>query len=128
MSQELLVAAGNRDWQGWRVQAILQRELAEAEDVPDQTNEQLAAAARDGDMDAFRMLVEKLEPRVAATVIGMLGPGPDAEDVGQETFVRFYRALNSFRGDSSVVTYVTRIAINLAKKLFHLIICHRFIG
>ena len=53
---------------------------------------------------------------VAATVIGMLGRGPEAEDVGQETFIRFYRALDRFRGDSAVGTYLTRIAINQSLK------------
>jgi len=67
----------------------------------------------DGDKHAFKELIEKYESRVAATVIGMLGPGPEAEDIGQETFIRFYRALSRFRGESSVGTYVTRIAINL---------------
>jgi RNA polymerase sigma-70 factor (ECF subfamily) len=67
----------------------------------------------DGDKNAFKELVKKYESQVAATVIGMLGPGPEAEDVGQETFIRFYRALAGFRGESSVATYITRIAINL---------------
>ena len=44
----------------------------------------------------------------------MLGDGPEADDVGQETFIRFYKALDTFRGDSSVKTYLTRIAINLS--------------
>ena len=47
-------------------------------------------------------------------MIGMLGYCPEAEDVGQETFVRFYQSLHKFRGDSSVGTYLTRIAINLS--------------
>jgi RNA polymerase sigma-70 factor (ECF subfamily) len=51
---------------------------------------------------------------VAATIIGMLGRCPEAEDVGQETFIRFYQSLEKFRGDSSVGTYLTRIAINLS--------------
>ena len=51
---------------------------------------------------------------MAATVIGILGPTPEAEDVGQETFIRFYRSLKKFRGDSSIGTYLTRIAINLS--------------
>lgn len=51
---------------------------------------------------------------MAATVIGMLGRCPEAEDVGQETFIRFYQSLEKFRGDSSVGTYLTRIAINLS--------------
>jgi RNA polymerase sigma-70 factor (ECF subfamily) len=66
-----------------------------------------------GDRNAFKELIKKYESQVAATVIGMLGPGPEAEDIGQETFIRFYRALGGFRGESSVGTYVTRIAINL---------------
>ncbi len=44
----------------------------------------------------------------------MLGHTTEAEDVGQETFVRFYQSLNQFRGDSSIGTYLTRIAINLS--------------
>ncbi len=67
-----------------------------------------------GDDGAFRELVERHESRVAATVIGMLGPGDEAEDVGQETFIRLYRSLGRFRGDSSLGTYLTRIAINLS--------------
>jgi len=70
--------------------------------------------ARAGDERAFRELVERYEPRVAATVVGMLGAGDEAEDVGQETFIRLYRSLDRFRGDSSLGTYLTRIAINLS--------------
>ncbi len=51
---------------------------------------------------------------MAATVIPMLGNCPEADDVGQETFIRFYKSLKDFRGDSSVGTYLTRIAINLS--------------
>lgn len=74
----------------------------------------LIARARAGDQAAFRALVERYEGLVGATVTGMLGPGPDAEDVGQETFVRFYRALGQFRGESKLATYLTRIAMNLS--------------
>ena len=70
--------------------------------------------ARAGDERAFHDLVERYEPQVAATVVGMLGPGDEAEDVGQETFIRLYRSLERFRGESSLGTYVTRIAINLS--------------
>ena len=47
-------------------------------------------------------------------MIGMLGYTTEAEDIGQETFVRFYQSLNQFRGESSIGTYLTRIAINLS--------------
>ena len=75
---------------------------------------ELTRRARDGDDHAFRELVERYESRVAATVVGMLGPGPDAEDVGQETFIRFHAALGRFRGEAALGTYLTRIAINLS--------------
>jgi RNA polymerase sigma-70 factor (ECF subfamily) len=73
----------------------------------------LLDAARNGDRNAFRLLVDKYHGQVAATVIGMLGPAPEARDVGQETFVRFYQALGRFRGEATVGTYLTRIAMNL---------------
>ena len=78
------------------------------------TDAQLITASIQGDEGAFKMLVEKYESQVAATVIGMLGSGQEAEDAGQETFIRFYQNLSQFRGESSVATYLTRIAINLS--------------
>ena len=74
----------------------------------------LVARARKGDDDAFRRLVERHQAAVARTVFGMLGAGDDADDVGQETFVRFHQALDTFRGDSSVRTYLIRIAMSCA--------------
>ena len=74
----------------------------------------LIDAIRTGNEDAFRTFVQKYEGRVAATVIGMLGPCPEAEDVGQEVFINFYRNVNAFRGESDPGTYLTRIAINLS--------------
>lgn len=85
--------------------------LVEGSPRPDRV---LIDRARAGDERAFRELVERHEARVAATVIGMLGPGDEAEDVGQETFIRLHRSLDRFRGDSSLGTYLTRIAINLS--------------
>jgi RNA polymerase sigma-70 factor (ECF subfamily) len=84
-------------------------------EVQDSQEQKWIEAARGGDTEAFRRIVMNLEQRVAATVIGMIGPGPEAEDIGQETFIRLYRALPNFRGDSSLASYVTRIAINLCK-------------
>jgi len=74
----------------------------------------LISEARKGNQQAFKEIVKKHEARVAATVIGMLGYCQEAEDIGQETFIRFYQALDKFRGESSVGTYLTRIAINLS--------------
>src|SRR5689334_17763612 len=78
------------------------------------TDAELIARARAGDDRAFAVLVDRYERAVAATVIGMLGPGDDADDVGQETFIRFHRALAKFRGESSLKTYLVHIAMNLS--------------
>jgi RNA polymerase sigma-70 factor (ECF subfamily) len=68
----------------------------------------------DGETGLFRILVERYSQPVAAVIKRMLGDCPEAEDVGQETFIRFYRSLGSFRGESGVKTYLIRIAMNLS--------------
>ncbi len=79
-----------------------------------QVDQQLIALSRKGNMLAFRQLVEKHEVQVRSTVIGMLGDTPEAEDVTQEVFIRFYRSLEKFREEAALSTYLTRIAINLS--------------
>ncbi len=78
------------------------------------TDAQVIQEVLEGNNSAFRILVQRYESQVASTVIGMLGHSPESDDVGQETFIRFYNALSDFRGDSQVSTYLTRIAINLS--------------
>jgi RNA polymerase sigma-70 factor (ECF subfamily) len=78
------------------------------------TDAALLDRARRGDEQAFTAIVERHEGRVAATAIGLLGPGVDAEEVGLEAFVRLYRSLDRFRGEASLSTYLTRITVNLA--------------
>ncbi|MDZ7723336.1 MAG: RNA polymerase sigma factor [candidate division KSB1 bacterium] len=78
------------------------------------SDQELVQASINGDSSAFRLLVERYESQIAATVIGMLGPGSEADDVGQEAFIRFYNSMSNFRGDSALSTYLTRIAINLS--------------
>lgn len=68
---------------------------------------------RSGDREAFREIVDRYKDRVAAVVIAMIGPGDEAEDIGQETFIRFYRTIGTFRGEASIATYLHRIAVNL---------------
>lgn len=74
----------------------------------------LVARANRGDDDACRRLVERHQAVVARTVGGMLGHGDEADDVGQESFVRFFESLDRFRGESSVRTYLVRIAMSCA--------------
>jgi RNA polymerase sigma-70 factor (ECF subfamily) len=78
------------------------------------TDERIIADVLAGETSAFREIVERHKSKVAAVVHGMLGPGPEAEDVGQEVFIRFYESLARFRGESGIGTYLTRIAINLS--------------
>ncbi len=70
--------------------------------------------ARKGDHRAFAGIVERYKGMVANVVKGMLGDVPEADDVGQEVFIRFYHSLERFRGESALGTYLTRIAINLS--------------
>lgn len=65
-----------------------------------------------GNERAFRFLVERYQAHIVRTVTGMLGPSSDVDDTVQEVFVRFHSALGSFRGQSSIKTFLTRIAIN----------------
>lgn len=74
----------------------------------------LLKLAQKGDQKAFKLLVERYEGKVAGVVFGMLGQGPEAEDAGQETFIRFYRSLSKFRGDAALGTYLSRIAVNVS--------------
>ncbi|MBC8043698.1 MAG: RNA polymerase sigma factor [Rhizobacter sp.] len=92
------------------------------------TDAELIEYIKTGDDRAFGELVARYEPLVAATVVRMLGHGDDADDAGQETFIRFYESLEAFRGDASVGTYLTRIAINLSlnrlkqrRRWFHIV-------
>lgn len=78
------------------------------------TDEDLITEARKGNKEAFKEIISRYESLIASTVIGMLGKCQEAEDIGQETFIRFYRNLDKFRGESKLGTYLTRIAINLS--------------
>lgn len=80
--------------------------------LPHTDDLELLKRASDGDDSAFRVLVERHESAVARVVTAMLGPGDDADDVGQETFVRLFQAKQDFRGDSQLRSYLIRIAIN----------------
>ena len=78
----------------------------------DSVDQELVDACLDGDEHAFRILVERYQDHVARTVTGMLGRSEEVDDCVQEVFIRLYRSLDKFRGESQVKTYITRIAIN----------------
>jgi len=80
----------------------------------DQSDSELVDRARSGDRDAARQLVERYQRRVLGVVIGMVRNADDAREVVQETFVRAFRNLDGFKGDSSFYTWLYRIAVNQA--------------
>jgi RNA polymerase sigma-70 factor (ECF subfamily) len=84
------------------------------EDFAKYSEGELIEAIKHGKQNAFAWLVSQYQNDVARTVIGMLGNVAEADDVGQEVFIRFYHSVSKFRGDSSIKTYLTRIAINLS--------------
>lgn len=74
----------------------------------------LVLLARAGDRRAFEMLVVQHQRRVARLVSRYVRNATDVEDLVQETFIRAWRGLDSFRGDSSFGTWLYRIATNLS--------------
>lgn len=74
----------------------------------------LIAALKRGEERAYTEVLNIHKQQIASTVIGMLGAIPEAEDVGQEVFVRFFRNIENFKGEAKISTYLTRIAINLS--------------
>jgi RNA polymerase sigma-70 factor (ECF subfamily) len=72
----------------------------------------LVRASQRGDREAFGILVSRHSRPVLSVATRMLGPGADAEDVAQETFVAAYRALAGFKFDASFSTWLYRIAVN----------------
>lgn len=77
-------------------------------------DERLVALTLKGNSQAFGEIIRRYEGMVARTVKGMVGNIQQAEDVGQETFIRLYNSLADFRGEARLGTYIQRIAINLS--------------
>lgn len=73
--------------------------------------------AQQGDFDAFQQLIERWQPRVFTLAYRILGQRQDAEDATQQTFLSIIEHLDQFRGESSVLTWVLRIATNHALQL-----------
>jgi len=68
-----------------------------------------------GDKSAFDLLVRKYQHKVVKLVLRYVRNPAEAEDIAQEAFIKAYRALPQFRGDSAFYTWMYRIAINTAK-------------
>ena len=78
-------------------------------------DEQLVERVQRGDKNAFNLLVKKYQHKVVNLVARYVNNPGDVPDVAQEAFIKAYRALGNFRGDSAFYTWLYRIAINTAK-------------
>ena len=75
----------------------------------------LVRRVQGGDKRAFDMLVLKYQHKVASLVSRLVHDHAEVQDVTQEAFIKAYRGLKNFRGDSAFYTWLYRIAINTAK-------------
>lgn len=73
------------------------------------------AAARQGDLDAFDRLVVRHQSRIFNLCLWVVGDHDEAADAAQDTFIRAYRHLHTFRGDSPFGGWLGRIAVNVAR-------------
>ncbi len=78
-------------------------------------DQQLVERAQSGDKRAFELLVAKYQRKLARLLSRFIRDPAEIEDVSQEAFIKAYRALPSFRGDSAFYTWLYRIGINTAK-------------
>jgi len=81
----------------------------------EQSDLELVRRVQRGERGAFDLLVLRYQHKVVKLVARLLRDPTEAEDVAQESFVKAYRALGSFRGDSAFYTWLYRIAVNTAR-------------
>jgi RNA polymerase sigma-70 factor (ECF subfamily) len=80
-----------------------------------ETDQQLVEKVQAGDKRAFDLLVLKYQPKILGLISRYVKDSHEVQDVAQEAFIKAYRALPRFRGDSAFYTWLYRIAINTAK-------------
>ncbi len=78
-------------------------------------DQKLVEKSQRGDKKAFAMLVEKYQRRLTRLLSRMVRDQSEIEDIVQDSFIKAYRAINNFRGDSAFYTWLYRIGINTAK-------------
>jgi RNA polymerase sigma factor (sigma-70 family) len=104
MSQQSVNVVMNEKWVG-------ETPAKETSVFPDE-DKVLVKRSLHGDMAAYDALIKRYQERIYATIYHMTGNHEDANDLAQETFIKGYRALQTFKGDSSFYTWVYRIAVN----------------
>ena len=91
------------------------RPVAELESGHADSDQQLVERVQRGDKTAFDLLVRKYQHKIVKLVTRYVHDSTEAQDVAQEAFIKAYRAIHGFRGDSAFYTWLYRIAINTAK-------------
>ncbi|MBJ6981052.1 MULTISPECIES: RNA polymerase sigma factor RpoE [unclassified Luteimonas] len=94
-----------------------------AESDTEHLDHDLVRRVQQGDTAAFDLLVRKYQHRIAALIGRYIRDWSECQDVAQDTFIRAYRAIGSFRGDAQFYTWLHRIAVNTAKN--HLVASNR---
>ena len=93
--------------------AVARRAVALDQGLATADDEQLVAACAEGQPEAFRELLTRYRRSAVALAYQMLGNVEDAEDIGQEAFVRVFLAIPQFRGQAAFSTWLYRIVTNL---------------
>ena len=83
-----------------------------------QTDKELIKHFKKGDLSAFDILVDRYSAKAFQIAYGVLANREDSEEVAQDVFVRIFRALPKFRGESEFTTWMYRIAMNLARNKY----------
>ena len=94
------------------------RVAAESEPGDNAIDTALVQRFNGGDETAFTELVHRYRGRIYGLTLNLLHNAADAEEITQDTFIRAYRGLSRFRGDSSLSTWLYRIALNLARNRY----------
>ena len=86
-----------------------------ADVLADDPDRDLLPAAVEGDLDAFEALVLRYQSRMVSFARTLLGNPEEAEDLAQEVFVRVFKSLRGFRGQSSFRTWLYTVAVNVSR-------------
>ena len=85
------------------------------ENLNTQADELLVKKVQEGDTNAYNVLVIKYQYKVAQIISKFVANNADINDIAQDAFIKAYKAINSFRGESSFYTWLYRIVVNAAK-------------
>jgi len=109
------VVLASRTPGGWQANAGVQRPTVVRRVTEKEVDNELVERVKAGDKSAFDVLVRKYEGKLVKLISRYVHDHAEAMDVAQEAFIKAYRAMPKFRGDSSFYTWLYRIGINTAK-------------